>query len=247
MQHTADRAAWFIVGVSALHHPNKWHRGTGNSLPVTKVLIRMRTFQLSVSATPCTLLTSFCILFSLSLPYCLPPTMCVWVCALNRMDSLGTLKDGYIRGQAGLTPSSAALTFCLSPLKRLSHPLHRLIGHCHKEKKLKSSLNPIQCLRSTWTASVLCTGAVMLCRNGLLKDHPSEARRIYIKSKNVSKLGAASMLITVEIPSNSLKKYTITHSTIDPSINSLSFCSIHSSFEGSESCSHKSAVGFMKL
>ncbi|KAK2902307.1 hypothetical protein Q8A73_012053 [Channa argus] len=61
-------------------------------------------------------------------------TVSVWVSTLSRMDSLGALKDGYIRGPAGLTPSSATLTFCLSPLKRPSHPLRWLIGHCHREK-----------------------------------------------------------------------------------------------------------------
>lgn len=128
------------MGLSALHHFNKWPRGPGNILPAAEVLIRMRTFKLSVSATPFTLPTSFGLFFSLlalSLPYRVPPTMCVWVCALNRIDSLGALKDGYIRGPAGLTPSSATLTFCLSPLKRPSHPLHRLIGHCHGGEKAK--------------------------------------------------------------------------------------------------------------
>lgn len=126
------------MGHSALHHFNKWLRGPGNILPATEVLIRMGTFKLSVSATPFTFPTSFCFLFfllSLSLPYCLPPTMSVWMSALNRIDSPGALKDGYTRGPAGLTPSSATLTFCLSPLKRPSHPLHRLIGHCHRGKK----------------------------------------------------------------------------------------------------------------
>lgn len=126
------------MGLSALHHFNKWLRGPGNILPATEVLIRMRTFKPSVSATPFTLPTSFCLFFSLLalwLPYSLLPTMCVGVCALNRIDPLGALKDGYIRGPAGLTPSSATLTFCLSPLKRPSHPLHRLIGHCHRQKK----------------------------------------------------------------------------------------------------------------
>lgn len=157
-----------MVGLSALHHFNKWPRGPGNILPATKVLIRMRTFKPSVSATPFTSPTSFSLFFSLlalSLPYRLPPTMRVRLCALNRIDLLAALKDGYIRGPAGLTPSSATLTFCLSPLKRPSHPLHRLIGHCHGEKKkLKSRLNPIQCLSTTQAASVLCSGVAVLCR-----------------------------------------------------------------------------------
>lgn len=111
----------------------------GTFLPATEVLIRMGTLKLSISATPFTLLTSFCLFFSLlSRSQSLScPAMSVWVSALNRMDSLGALKDGYIRGPAGLTPSSATLTFCLSPLKRPSHPLHWLIGHCHREKKTK--------------------------------------------------------------------------------------------------------------
>lgn len=140
MQHIADRGVWFIVSHSALHHFNKWPAGLGNILPAAEVLIRMGTLKLSVSATPFTLPTSFCFFFSLlplPRPYCLPPAMSAWVSALNRIDSLGALKDGYIRGPAGLTPSSATLTFCLSPLKRPSHPLHRLIGHCHREKKAK--------------------------------------------------------------------------------------------------------------
>lgn len=136
MQHTADRGVWFIAALSSLHHFNKWPGGLGNILPAAKVLIRMRTFKCSVSATPFTLPTSLCLLFSLSLSYCLPQA-CVCLCVLNKIDSLGTLKDGYIRGPAGLTPSSATLTFCLSPLKRPSHSLHQLIGHCHREKKAK--------------------------------------------------------------------------------------------------------------
>lgn len=147
------------MGLSALHHFNKWPRGPGNILPATEVLIRMRTFKLSVSATPFTLPTSLCLVLSLLSPspaahplspLLSSPAMSVWVSALNRIDSLGALKDGYIRGPAGLTPSSATLTFCLSPLKRPSHPLRRLIGHCHGgKKKLKSHLNPIQRLRAT--------------------------------------------------------------------------------------------------
>lgn len=132
--------------LSTLHHFNKWPRGPVNILPAAKVLIRMGTFKLSVSAT----LLPYLLPFVSTSPSLFHTTMCVWVCALNRIGSLGTLKDGYIRGPAGLTPSSVTLTFCLSPLKRPSHPLHRLIGHCHRgKKKLKSHLNPIQRLRAT--------------------------------------------------------------------------------------------------
>lgn len=80
MQHTADRGVWFIAALSALHHFNKWPGGLGNILPAAKVLIRMRTFKCSVSATPFTLPTSLCLLFSLSLSYCLPqPCVCLCV------------------------------------------------------------------------------------------------------------------------------------------------------------------------
>lgn len=132
-----------LLFITLINGPGDWR----TFLPATEVLIRMGTFKLSVSATPFTLPTSFCLFFSpLSLLYRLL-AMSVWVSALNRIDSLCALKDDYIRGPAGLTPSSETLT-CLSPLKRPSHPLHRLIGHCHREKKLKSHLNSIQCLRA---------------------------------------------------------------------------------------------------
>lgn len=80
MQHTADRGVWFIAALSALHHFNKWPGGLGNILPAAKVLIRMRTFKCSISATPFTLPTSLCLLFSLSLSYRLPqPCVCLCV------------------------------------------------------------------------------------------------------------------------------------------------------------------------
>lgn len=63
--------------LSTLHHFNKWPRGPVNILPAAKVLIRMGTFKLSVSATPFTLPTSFCLYFPLSLPYY---HVCLGVC-----------------------------------------------------------------------------------------------------------------------------------------------------------------------
>lgn len=121
------------MGAAALHHFNKWPRGAENILPAPEVLIRIRTFKPSVSATPLPVATSFCPLpLARSFPAfaplgCATPRRRGWILSLS-------LKDGYIRGPAGLAPSSATLTFCLSPLKRPSHPLHGLIGHRRREE-----------------------------------------------------------------------------------------------------------------
>lgn len=124
------------MGAAALHHFNKWPRGAENILPAPEVLIRIRTFKPSVSATPPPVATSFCPLPPF-LPSCSFPTFFPLRCATRRCWGWilsVSLKDGYIRGPAGLAPSSATLTFCLSPLKRPSHPLHGLIGHRRREE-----------------------------------------------------------------------------------------------------------------
>lgn len=102
MQHRADRGVWFIVGLSALHHFNKWPRGPGNILPAAEVLIRMRTFKLSVSATPFTLPTSFGLFFSLlalSLPSpSSPDHVCLGVCL--KQDRFSRCFKGWLHQRA---------------------------------------------------------------------------------------------------------------------------------------------------
>lgn len=153
------------MDAAALHHFNKCPQGAENILPAPNVLIRIRTFKPSVSATPPPVATSFCPLPPF-LPSCSFPAFSPLGCATRQRWGWilsVSLKDGYIRGPAGLTPSSVTLTFCLSLLKRPSHPLHGLIGHRRREeggeggkeggrkeekKKPKSRLNPIQRLRA---------------------------------------------------------------------------------------------------
>lgn len=55
-------------------------RDQGTFLPATEVLIRMGTFKLSVSATPFTLLTSFCLPFPLLALSLFPSYVCLGVC-----------------------------------------------------------------------------------------------------------------------------------------------------------------------
>lgn len=131
------------MGHSALHHFNKWPRALGNIFACYRGTDQNGDFKalcLCHSFLPCLLPFVSPSPCSPSLTLSLFPlpssvAMSVWVSALNRIDSLCALKDGYIRGPVGLAPSSMTLTFCLSPLKRPSHPLHSLIGHCHREKK----------------------------------------------------------------------------------------------------------------
>lgn len=111
--------------------------GTGHQGTVLPAADLNEDFKLYISACPFTLTASFCFILSLFSRSQSFLDMFVCVSTLNRIDSLCALKDGYIRGPAGLTPSSTTLTFCLSLLKRPSHPLHSLIGHCHREKKAK--------------------------------------------------------------------------------------------------------------
>ena len=103
MQHTAEREVWFIVGHSALHHFNKWPGGAGNIFACYRgILIRTGTFKPSVSATPFTLPTSFCLFFplslSLSISNILPGHVCLGVCL--KQDGFSRYFKGWLHQRA---------------------------------------------------------------------------------------------------------------------------------------------------